>query len=113
MLAKAAPSGLAALFGFVAILLYLVWRARARSATIPEPAALSLICFSFGWAYLSMWRVVRGCRRLGYDRSNFTKLLSGPRPDDPDELLIWDWTLQLCYAVFAVLLCVAALALAA
>ena len=109
MLTKNSSYGLVVLLGFVAVLLFVVWRARTSSVAIPLPMALSFICFSFGWVYLASWKTVWGCRKIGYDRSNFTKLLSGPRPDDPDELLIWNWTLQLCYAVFAVLLCVLAL----
>jgi hypothetical protein len=48
-------------------------------------------------------------RRLGWNRSNMTKLLTGSRPDDPDELFIWQWTLQLCFAIVSVVLCVVAL----
>jgi len=62
-----------------------------------------------------MWRVVRGCQKLGWKRSNYTRFLSGPRPTDtgePDELVIWRWTLQLCYALLAVVLCVLAIVLA-
>jgi hypothetical protein len=113
MLTKTSSYGLVVLIGFVTVLVFVVWRARASAVAIPGSLALGFISFSFGWAYLSMWRTVRGCRKLGYDRSNFTKLLSGPRPDDPDELLIWNWTFQLCYAVFAVLLCALALVYAA
>jgi hypothetical protein len=112
-LAKASPSGIAVLLGYVAALLFIVARARKHSVVIPEAVGLGLICFSFGWAFLSMWKIVRGCRKLGYDRSNYTKLLSEPHPDDPDEFVIWLWTLQLCYAVFAALLCVAVFIFAA
>jgi hypothetical protein len=106
-------SGLMALLGFATILVFVVWFFRARHATIPENVALTLICFSFAWTYLAMWRVVRGCRKLCWKRSNYRQFLSGPRPGDPDELVIWQWTFQLCYAVLAVVLSVFAIVLTA
>jgi hypothetical protein len=113
ILSKAPRSGLAVLVGFVAILLFLSWNARAHRTEIPDAVVLATICFSFGWVYLALWELDRGRRRLGWNRSNMTKLLTGPRPDDPDELFIWQWTLQLCCAILSVLLCVVALTLAA
>lgn len=101
-------SGFAVLLGFIAVLLPVVWLSPAHHATIPDAVGLTLICFSFAWAYLAMWKVHRGCRKLGWDRSHYAILLSGPRPDDPDVLLIWRWTLQLAYAIVAVLLSVLA-----
>ena len=108
MLAKLS-SGFAVLLGFATVLSSVVWLSRVHHATIPDAVCQTLICFSFGWAYLAIWKVHRGCRKLGWDRSHYTLMLSGPRPDDPDVLLIWQWTLQLCYAVLAVVLCVLAL----
>jgi hypothetical protein len=95
-----------------------VWRnsvnaLRKSEVTVPDAVCLALICFSFGWAYLAMWRVYRGCSKLGWSRANYTQFLSDPRSDDPDELLIWRWTLQLCFAVLAIVLCVLACAFAA
>jgi hypothetical protein len=97
------------LLAFAAVLLFVVWFARSHKATIPDNVALTLVCFSFAWGYLAMWRVVRGCRKLGWKRSNYTRFLSGPRPGDPDELVIWRWTFQLCYALLAAVLCVLAI----
>lgn len=111
-ISAAASSGLGVLVGFVVVLLCVVLLARAHHATIPNDVALTLICFAFGWVYLALWKVHRGCRRLGWDRSHYTQLLSGSRPDDPDELLIWWWTLQLLNAILAVVLCVLAIAFA-
>ena len=110
ILSKAPRSGLAVLVGFVAILLFLSWNARAHRTEIPDAVGLAMICFAFGWSYLAIWKLVRGGRRLGWNRSNLTKLLTGPRPDDPDELFIWQWTLQLCCASLSLVVCVLALA---
>ena len=108
-----ASSGLTILLGFAGVLLSVVWFVRAHHATIPDNVVLTLICFSFGWTYLAMWKVGRGCRKLGWNRSNYTQFISGPRPADPDELVIWRWTFQLCYAILAVVLCVLAIAFTA
>jgi hypothetical protein len=109
ILTKAPPSGIVVLVGYVAVLSFLTWTARAHRTEIPDAVGLAMICFSFGWTYLAIWKLVRGGRKLGWNRSNLTKLLTGPRPDDPDELFIWQWTLQLCYASLSVVICVAAL----
>ena len=110
ILPKAPASGLTVLIGYVLVLLFIVLIARAHSTEIPDAVVLAMICFSFGWTALANWKLVRGGRKLGWNRSNVTKLLTGPRPDDPDELFIWQWTLQLCCASLSVVVCVAALA---
>ena len=111
-----APWALAVLFGFGTVLCSMVWFARARNATIPDAVFFTLICFSFGWTYLAIWQVIRGGRKLGWNRSNrsnSTQLLSSPPPDDPDLLFLWRWSLQLCYSTLAVVLCMLAIAFAA
>jgi hypothetical protein len=105
-------SGLTVLLTLAAVLLFVTWSAQSHHATIPDNVALTLVCFSFAWVYLAMWRVLRRCQKLGWTRSNYTQFLFGPRPGDPDELVIWRWTLQLCYAGLAVALCVLAIVLA-
>lgn len=107
-----ARSGLPVLTGFIVVLCSVVWFARAHDAAMPAAAVLSLICFSFGWTFLSICQVLRGGRKLGGNRSNYTQLLSGSPPDDPDMLFVWRWTLQCCYAILAVVLCVIAIAFA-
>jgi len=97
------------LLGFAAVLLLVSWFYRAHHATVPDNVVLTLVCFSFGWTYLAIWRVSRGCRKLGWSRSNYTQFLSDPRSADPDELAIWRWTLQLCYAILALVLCLLAI----
>jgi len=105
--------GLAVLLAFVVVLGSVVWFARVHHQAIPDAAVLTLICFSFGWAFLAMLKVHRGCRRLGWDRSHYAQLLSGPRPNDPDLIVIWRWTLHLCFAILAVVFCVLAFAFTA
>lgn len=110
------PRGLGILLGFVGVLCSVVWLARAHYRTIPDAVFLTLTCFSFGWTFLSIWQLQRGGRKLGWNRSNrsnYTRLLSGPPPDDPDLLFLWRWTLQFCYAILAVILSMLAIALAA
>jgi hypothetical protein len=111
-----APWGLTVLLGYVAVLCSVVWFARVHYTTIPDAVFLTLICLSFAWTFLSIWQLQRGGRKLGWNRSNrtnYAQLLSGPPPDDPDLLFLWRWTLQLCYAVLAGVLCILAITFAA
>ena len=113
MLPKAPASGMRVLIGYVVVLLFILWMARAYRTEIPDAVGLAMICFSFGWVYLALWKLDRGRRRLGWNRSNMTKLLTGPRPDDPDELFIWQWTLQVCFAILSAVICVVVLSFSA
>jgi hypothetical protein len=74
---------------------------------------MTLFCLPLAWVYLSTWNVVRGFRKLGWTRTNYTQFLSDPRSRDVDELFVWRWTVQLCLSLLAVVLCVLALALTA
>ena len=107
-----APWGLRGLLGFVAVLCYVVWFARAHYTTIPGALVLTLTCFSFAWTFLSVWQVHRGGRKLGWDRSHYAQFLASPAIDDPDLFFLCRWTLQLCYAALAVVLCMLAIAFA-
>jgi hypothetical protein len=69
--------------------------------SITEPVALALITLSFAWAALSLWKVQRARRKLGWKPSDFTRFFWGRRPEDSDELVVWRWTLQFCYAILA------------
>jgi len=56
-----------------------------------------------------MLQLQRNLRKLGLDAEGRTKLFSGPRPNDPDELRAWQWAWQFMYAFLAVLLCIIAI----
>jgi hypothetical protein len=51
------------------------------------------------WACTAIFQVCRSGRNLGLKGSNLARFLSGGRPNDPEELLVWQWVLQVCYAV--------------
>lgn len=42
--------------------------------------------------------VMRQWRKLGLTPAGRLKVLSGPRPQDPDELFMWRWFLSFCCA---------------
>ena len=100
------------LIGYSGAVSFVVWSAHSHSAGLPSDVVLALTSFSFGWAFLSILQVNRGCRRLGLKRSNYTQLLSMARPTGPDELFIWQWTIQVCCAILAVVIVVLGLAFA-
>jgi hypothetical protein len=63
------------------------------------------------WACTAIFQVCRRGRKLGLNRSNLARFLSGGRPSDPEELLVWQWVLQVCYAVAVFVICMVALTL--
>jgi hypothetical protein len=106
-------SGIVILLVLIGVLLRVVWFARSHGTTLQTATVLTLICSAFGWTFLAIWQVNRGSRKLGLNRSTYAQFLSGPRSNDPDENFLRQWTLQLCCAILAVVLCVLAIALAA
>jgi hypothetical protein len=103
-------SGIVILLLLIIVLLWVVWFARSHHTMVPTTTGLALICFAFGWTFLSMWQVNRGCRKLGLTRSTYAQFLSGPRSDDQDERFLWQWTLQFCCAILAIVFCALAFA---
>ena len=77
--------------------------------TLAQSIVLSLSFLSFVWATVSILQVNIRCRRIGFRRSNLTRLLSGPRPTEPSELVIWQWVLEVCCAILMLVLCMFAL----
>jgi hypothetical protein len=57
ILTKAPPSGFVVLVGYVAVLSLFVWTARVRRTEIPDSIGLAMICFSFAWTYLAIWKL--------------------------------------------------------
>ncbi len=60
------------------------------------------------WALTAILQVCRRGSKLGLNRSNLARFLSGGRPSDPEELLLWQWVLQVCYATAAFVICMVA-----
>jgi hypothetical protein len=104
-----ATTGLTILSGFLVVIPLTLWFAWARQSAIANSIAVSLFCLSFAWVLVSLLQLNRGLRRLGLGPEGRTRLFSGPRPDDPDELRAWRWGWQFMYAVLAVLLCMVAI----
>jgi hypothetical protein len=69
----------------------------------------ALMKLSFLWSAISGLFMMRGyhrLRRLGLKGSHLARLLSGPCPSDPEESFFWRWTLQVCFAVLAIVVSV-------
>ena len=81
----------------------------AHISSTRQNIILTLSFLSFCWCVLAILQVNLRCRKLGLRRSSSTRLLSGPRPADPDELAIWHWTLQACCSILAFITCMVAL----
>ena len=63
---------------------------------------------AFAWALVSMFLASHHARALGLTRMQSAQLLSGSRPTDPDELIVWRWMLQFCCGALVGILCVVA-----
>jgi hypothetical protein len=91
------PPGIVILIAFLLVDLGLTIFARVRGKTLSDNASMALFCFILGWAYLSMWQVLRGCAALGLDRSSYAQFIWRPRSTDPEEAFLWRWTFhELC-----------------
>ena len=95
-----AGSGLVVLLSLVVVLLML-WFGWTRPASLSDTLMQILFPVSFGWANISVYRWGRGLR--GWEGSA-ERLLIGPRPQDPDELLVWKRGRHLRYSFLAMVL---------
>ncbi len=91
-----AYSTLVCLLGFLAISLSL-WFAWAHRSTLAESVVETVFCLSMAWGFVSMLQL----RKVKLSSSERTRVFSGPRPTDPDELYAWKWAWQFMYAVIA------------
>jgi len=96
------------LIAFVVVIPFTLWFAWARHSTIAEPVVLTLFCLSFAWGNVSMLKWQRSLRKLGWSSPGRVSFGLGPRPEDPDELCVWQWGRHLLCSVPAVLLCMLA-----
>jgi hypothetical protein len=95
----------------VALLPITFWSIRDSGSSKSGRAIFALSVSVMLWICTSIFQVCRGCRKLGWNRSTFTKFLSNARPDDPDQLFVWQWVLQACYSTGAFVICMIALTL--
>jgi hypothetical protein len=104
-----ASTGLSVLLAFLLVIPFTLWFTWARHSTMSEPVVLTFFCLSFAWLNFSILKWQRNFRKLG--QSSSSRLLLGPRPDDPDEQLAWRWGRQFLYSFLAVLVCMLAFAI--
>ena len=101
-----ASTALSILLAFTLVIPLTIWFAWTRHSTISEPVVLTLFCLSFAWLGVSILQWQRSFRKLG--QASSTRLLLGPRPEDPDELRVWQWGRHYRYSFLAVVLCMLA-----
>jgi hypothetical protein len=106
-------TALTILLGFGLVIPLTLWFAWIHRSTIADFIPVSLFCASFAWLLVSLFQLNTTLRKLGLDPEGRTRLFSGPRPDDPDELRAWRCGWQFLYAVLAVLVCMLAVPVAA
>lgn len=101
---------LAALLVIIPLTLWLAW---IHHSTLVESIVLTLFCISFAWLSVSILRWQRAVRSMGSSSSGRLALGLGPRPEDSDELRLWELGTHCRFSFVAVVLCMAALPLAA
>jgi hypothetical protein len=101
---------LAALLVIIPLTVWLAWR---QHSTLAVSVVLALFCISFGWLSVSILRWQRAVREMGWSSPGKVALGLGRRPEDPDELHVWELGIHCRYSSAAVVLCMAALPLAA
>ena len=105
-------SVLAVLVAFVIVIPFTLWFTWRSASTFANQIAVTLFCVAFAWGVLSTVHMLRGLRKLGLSPANRMRVLSGPRPEDPDELYAWKWAWQFLYAIIAVMFCMIAIPIA-
>jgi hypothetical protein len=106
-----AGAALEFLLAFLLVIPLTLWLAWARHSTIAEPVVLILFSLSFAWGNVSVLKWQRSFRKLGWSSTNKLAFGLGPRPEDPDELHLWQWGRHFCYSFAAILLCMVAFAI--
>ena len=93
---------------FLVVIPLTLWFAWAHHSTMAEPVVLTLFCLSFAWTNVSILRWQRSIRKLGWSSPSKVSFGLGPRPEDPDELDIWQRGAHFRYSFIAMLLCMLA-----
>jgi hypothetical protein len=89
-----------------------LWFAWVHAFSLVNSILVTLFCVSFAWGNISLVLFFRSLRKLGLDGEGRMRLLSGPRPTDPDELHPWLLGWHFMFAVLAVLLSMIAIPVA-
>jgi hypothetical protein len=103
-----AATALEFLMALLVVIPLTLWLAWARRSTMAEPMVLTLFCLSFAWLNVSILRLQRSLRKLGWNSPGKVSFGLGPRPEDPDELDIWQRRTHFRYSFLAVPLCMLA-----
>jgi hypothetical protein len=104
--------GIVTVFAFLVIIPLTLWSAWANHSPLVFTILDTLLCLSFGWALISNFILFRRLRKLGLSGKGRLRLLSGPRPDDPDELKAWQAGWHFMFAILAVIFSIIALPVA-
>jgi len=102
------PPGFAMPMVLVAILPITWWLIRDSESSKAGQVIFALSVSVMLWASTGIFQVCRRCRKLGWNRSTLARFLSSGRPSDAEELLVWQWVLQVCYAIVALVVCLVA-----
>jgi hypothetical protein len=99
------------LTAFLVVIPLTLWLAWARHSKTAEAIALTLFCLSFAWLNLSILRLNRSLRKLGSSSPGGLAFGLGPRPEDVDEMRLWQCGIQFRYSFLAVALSMLAFAI--
>jgi hypothetical protein len=94
---------IAALFSLVPVSLT-VWWIWKHHTNLAESVVQIFIYVAFIWVWVSMFQFYRAVRQIGLSGEGRKQLLSGPRPNDADELRAWLWFRRFLLAVVTLLL---------
>jgi hypothetical protein len=95
---------------FLVVVPLTLWLAWSHHARIAESTALTLFCLSSAWLNISILGCHRSRRKLGLGSRGRLGFGLGPRPEDSDEMRLWQWGIQFRYSFLAVVLSMAAFA---
>lgn len=98
-----AGTALEIFLGFIIVVPLTIFFAWRSHSTLIEPLVLTLFCTAFVWLNISILRWQRSLRRLGGTARGRGAFGLGPRPDDADELDIWQKGTHFRYSFAAVL----------
>lgn len=95
---------LVASLGFLVILPLTVWSFWRNPEPFIFKVAEVMFFLAWGWLLVSLLQMARISRELGLTGEGRLKVLSGPRPRDPDELRLWKSVWRFVIAFIATIL---------
>jgi len=81
-----------------------VWWIWTHHTNLAESAFQIFFYAVFIWAGVSTFQFYRVVRQIGLSPEGRKQLLSGPRPNDADELRVWLWFRRFLFAAITLLL---------